>query len=76
MAQMISQPSITEKLMGRYIDAMEEVLRANPAIELTQLRPMAEQAWVSALNILIQSERMAQRVIQQRQDEKRAARSR
>ena len=52
MAQMISQPSITEKLMGRYIDAMEEVLRANPAIELTQLRPMAEQAWVSALNIL------------------------
>jgi len=75
MAQIISQPSITEKLKGRYIDAIEEVLRANPGIELTQLRPMAEQAWVSALDILIQSERMAQRVTQQRQDEKRANRS-
>jgi len=76
MAQMISQPSITEKLKGRYIDAMQEVLRANPRIELTQLRPMAEQAWVSALDILIKSERIAQRVTQQQQDEKRAARSR
>ena len=76
MAQMISQPSITEKLTGRYIDAMQEVLRANLRIELTQLRPMAEQAWVSALDILIKSERIAQRVTQQQQDEKRAARSR
>ena len=75
MAQMISQPSITDKLKGRYIDAMQEVLRANPAIEITQLRPMAEQAWVSALDILIQSERLAQRVTQQQQDEKRANRS-
>ena len=76
MAQMISQPSITEKLTGRYIDAMQEVLRANPRIELTQLRPMAERAWVSALDILVKSERIAERGTQQRQNEKRAARSR
>ena len=71
---MINQPSITEKLKGRHIDAMEEVLQANPGIGLTQLRPIAEQAWVSALDILIKSERMAQRVTQQQQDEKPAHR--
>jgi len=76
MTQMISQPSVIEKLKGRYIDAMEEVLRANPRIDLAQLRPMAEQAWVSALDILIKSELMAQRVTAQQQDEKRAARIR